>query len=878
MLRKKIFSFALVTSLSFSTIVTIYADTVYIDSIVTTQNVASGIDHSTIEILTSSGFVDVNMLTVDLTNPNVDFDILRDDENFGYQRTLTELIGETSATNVVGAVNGSFFHMDTTPTDVIGYEYENDEFVFVKENYNKEKLEENSIIISDDNQVTFDYMQANTIIYNSKWESLRPAAINSTRQVNHLTVITDVYMSDTSEIDKNDGIYKIVVEDGYVKEIVEPYVTAYVPENGFILTVYHGSGGTYLPMFPVGERVIFDFNTTFDDILDTTKILMSGASTLLRDGVIAYDGLTSSPNARHPRTAVGVSQDGTTMYIAAIDGRGSSIGMTHKETAEFLQSVGAYNAVNLDGGGSTTYAVREEGETQAEVVNNPSGGYERKVINGLGVTSSPTGEIAELIITPSSTNALTGQPVSFTVRGVDENLNPVSVDTSVVTFSDATTPDNLSSDSLTFNESGVKTINANYYGLTSQTTINVYSEDQVNLSIKPISVPINGSQNIEIVATTSDGTTIPVDESILSFNTSGNFTASNGVLQGGLTTSNGEISTNVGNKIVRGKVNVGSEDVFYPITSFEGLSVSTRVYPEGTSGATGIYNEGVLSGSSAIKTSFNFKANGQNQAVYSMLSGIKINDSRAEKLSVNYYGDGSGNSVKAMVKDKNDNVTTLVFTNSVDFNGYKRLEADLPDNMLYPVEVTRLYVASTGNKTVSGKGYFDDLSYSIGDYFTANLDNINLESDPLYNSEGYQNVYAISPKANNTLTSEYKTDYLQDTKVISVSADNGSIAKTNAYFYGKLRDELYSSSQKNIIIVTSQSVYDNTYYITQEGVMMKNMLEKYVDTYDKNVYYVNNHANNNTTYFKNGVRYINTCTKTVNFSLDNEGNLNYSSN
>lgn len=96
---------------------------------------------------------------------------------------------------------------------------------------------------------------------------------------------------------------------------------------------------------------------------------------------------------RHPRTAAAVSADGRTLMLAVIDGRqpGWSVGMTLPELADFLISKGAANAVNLDGGGSSSFVYfpdgRKPGETGSarRIVNRPSDGSFRPVANHLGV-------------------------------------------------------------------------------------------------------------------------------------------------------------------------------------------------------------------------------------------------------------------------------------------------------------------------------------------------------------------------------------------------------------------------------------------------------------------------------------------------------------
>jgi hypothetical protein len=93
--------------------------------------------------------------------------------------------------------------------------------------------------------------------------------------------------------------------------------------------------------------------------------------------------------APHPRSAVGISRNGRYLILMAIDGRqrGYSESASTGETAEWIRKLGAYNALNLDGGGSTALVI--EGPDGAPVeLNRPCGpppGVERRVANHLGV-------------------------------------------------------------------------------------------------------------------------------------------------------------------------------------------------------------------------------------------------------------------------------------------------------------------------------------------------------------------------------------------------------------------------------------------------------------------------------------------------------------
>jgi hypothetical protein len=92
----------------------------------------------------------------------------------------------------------------------------------------------------------------------------------------------------------------------------------------------------------------------------------------------------------HPRTAAGVSADGRWLVLLVIDGRqpGYSLGATTAEVGEWLLALGAWNGINLDGGGTSTL-VLEGSDGRAEVVNRPihAGipGLERVSASHLGV-------------------------------------------------------------------------------------------------------------------------------------------------------------------------------------------------------------------------------------------------------------------------------------------------------------------------------------------------------------------------------------------------------------------------------------------------------------------------------------------------------------
>ena len=121
---------------------------------------------------------------------------------------------------------------------------------------------------------------------------------------------------------------------------------------------------------------------------------VSGSSQILNNGRITVNGRDAS---LAPRTAAGVADDGKTLVLLVVDGRRPkySAGATLGTVADLMKQLGCTDAINLDGGGSSTMVLSGAGGPR--VVNTPSDGSklpfglsrERPVANVLGVRVDP---------------------------------------------------------------------------------------------------------------------------------------------------------------------------------------------------------------------------------------------------------------------------------------------------------------------------------------------------------------------------------------------------------------------------------------------------------------------------------------------------------
>lgn len=132
-------------------------------------------------------------------------------------------------------------------------------------------------------------------------------------------------------------------------------------------------------------------------------------SLLVTDSTNTGSQARVDPDKRHPRTAIGVSADGRIAYVVAIDGRSSSsVGVTLAELADYMISIGAANAINLDGGGSTAFIFAPEGESTL-LTNKPSDGKFRPVAVNLGFRPRENKGPADAVSKPEAKPAGAGR-------------------------------------------------------------------------------------------------------------------------------------------------------------------------------------------------------------------------------------------------------------------------------------------------------------------------------------------------------------------------------------------------------------------------------------------------------------------------------------
>ena len=152
------------------------------------------------------------------------------------------------------------------------------------------------------------------------------------------------------------------------------------PIAGYLLVGRGDSAEMLRKQLPRGSRV----RTTWS-LAGHPQVAISGSGFLVHDGIIrAVDDRILAP-----RTAIGIDADTGEVLLLVVDGRSEECrGYTLVELADLMVDLGADDALNLDGGGSSTMVGSNRRGTTA-VLNTPSDGFQRRVANAVAVSYRP---------------------------------------------------------------------------------------------------------------------------------------------------------------------------------------------------------------------------------------------------------------------------------------------------------------------------------------------------------------------------------------------------------------------------------------------------------------------------------------------------------
>lgn len=860
------------------------------------QKIVDGLTYQHIVKLTTLGNVDIHTLYYDSDCPNVDLEIFRSSD-LGKRDTLTNM---ATNENVLAGVNASFFDTSKSYSDILGFEKDNGEIFYARNKYN-ETPQASSLMINEDlGLFDVDYIVPTLNLSTGAGRSISITGYNTVSSFFNPAVIKGNKLDDTTYIDNNYSVWKVITDDqGYIKQVVEPKTVVDVADDEYLITLPQASYDALGGSLDVGDQFTFSITANVD--LDQYDTIVSGGGTLVRDGQVDMSGIEVSANSRQPRTAIGVTKDGDIIEMV-VDGRGDSLGATLEEMANYMIQMGAYQAISLDGGGSTEMVKKDETGT-VRIENVPSDGSERKVTNGVGFIASLKTGVPTQVQYLNDDRTFVGNPLKIKVVGKDEYYNNVNLDTTKLTYSVEGVDGEFNGSTFIPQTSGTATITTYYDGteLSSQEVIVEPQPTEVFFEDNPQVVEPNGSLSLSVYTLDQDGYKYKLSDDITWSVDNTLATITNGKLTAGTETGKVTVMATTPYGSVSEQVMIGSEKTSIPITGFEnGETVQTVLEPEGTEGKAVVSQDWTPEGANAVKIRYGFSPDiEEKQVVSANLSGITIDE--ADRIKFDMTTKAMDNAVTMTLVDSSGTSYRIVMADSFDTDGKRTLVADLPSDISYPATLKSINVEyqPSAEKTEEEIGaiYFDNIMTEVDTKIENNqpsypktdelaTDNVSNERLSVIGKVSYPTgsenlaINSLEPKAENSAkTYVSKTssglsnsvgnttigndvysknqETAFDANVYTLASSGNTILKSDSKQWKNMLNDIKATTKKNIVIIANKSPL-STGYDETESYVMTSRLTELAEDYGKNIYFINGsgHEEVPTVTYKDNVHYI----------------------
>lgn len=538
-------------------------------------------------------------------------------------------------------------------------------------------------------------------------------------------------------------------------------------DNQFVLSIDNKMIDS-VPPVAIGDTMKLITNVSNDAWTDVDCAVGAG-TVLLENGEIASGASTSGTN---PRSAVGIKADGT-IVLYEVDGRQSSFsnGLSLYNLAVELKNMGCVSAVNLDGGGSSTFATRFPGTSSMTVTNSPSEGSLRSNANYIMLvnTAPQTGILSNLHIYPDSYLLLKNASVNLDIKATDTGFFTVSAP------SDIEITDHLGNiyenNTFTAPTTGYFDISATYGDIKGMTTVRalenvdgftVYNQNSKE-QIQSLVLDQNGMIDLTAVATFQNNT-IPSSDTSYNWSVKGDIGTidANGLFLATDKYSTGSIYVTYGNQARDIPVTIGlapqlSTDVIFDFETNKNFnsSIATQSYEE----------VNVAFSKRSLKVSYDFSNANSN----TLSTDINVTN----HSHLNFKIDGSSVDLYALFETVSGEILK-VYTETTG-NGYLSKTVEIPSNAY-------LFKGFELSKTSSTKGdvYFDDIILSneandnkgpvLSNFGNASVSNKTVTlSGNIIDNGTYLDKSSITVKLNNS-----PIDFTYSTKLANVSISNNN--------------------------------------------------------------------------------------------------------
>lgn len=389
----------------------------------TTERLGPGVvlDHD--EYLEQTGYVDRNVVTVDLTRPAVTSDLLTADTvSQGSPLTIT-----ANKAGAVAGINGDFFDIGNSNAS-LGFEIKGG---VLRKSGDRNGGQSFGVTKGGIGQLTSLALSAT-----ATWGGT-PRPLSGLNKVGVPAGGIGAYTSEWgayargTQLGTATNTAEVLVAGGVVTRGAAAPGAGTLPAGTTALTA-SGAGADALRTLAVGDPVALSYAVN-PALASDLRFAVGTDQLLVQNGGQLPDSETTKGAAGAsiaPRTSIGFKDGGRTLILMTVDGPGGTGngGVTLPKLARLMAEQGAETAVNLDGGGSSTTVARALGNPLATVRNVPSDpGGERSDPNGVGIFVAPgNGKVEDLVVT-GTPKTFPGLSRTLGAAGIDSNQTPVPV-------------------------------------------------------------------------------------------------------------------------------------------------------------------------------------------------------------------------------------------------------------------------------------------------------------------------------------------------------------------------------------------------------------------------------------------------------------------
>jgi len=698
-----------------------------------TEEIARGVTLTEKRIQTDSGWVDIFILEADLSVEGVKVDAIYSSEGLGKTQTMSKMTKDSGA---IAAVNADFFLISSTGAPFGGQMSDGrliktpapgltgwTHFAIDIENIADliTPVFLTNVIFEDGTRKNIeafncevDFSWTRTVVYDANFYKTTPGA--NSIMIKNAWDYTEVVV---------DGENKIV--DVRTKQPAVP-----IPEGGFVIAGSNQDAEFLRSVAKVGETV--KFNVYADPSLDNLQSMIGGQPLLVDRGYVVPIQ-PSDISGINPRTALGISKDGKKIWLVVVDGRSSrSRGFTLDELAYFFQKeLGAYKALNLDGGGSSAMVVRKPGTEQYTVVNRPSDGSERRVPNGIGIfidveDSSAYNAIVQME-KDGKFQSFAGETFNIPLMSDMQRVNAIVyaadgslIDNAKVVWEVEPEIAKVEYGFIRPIEPGVAILSVKVAGTDLVATQQIRILDEIQkLEIEPgeISTSAGDSVELKVKATDINGHVGYFNPTEVTLEVRGDVGEIRGNKFVATKDGTGVIVARKGGLVAGIPVAIGSQTIL--LSDFEDPSQWTvSVYPAVVWANLEFVDEKARSGNLSAKLSYDFTTTTATRAAY--LNFNKELPGRPLSLGVWIYGDGNGHWFRAEVKDATGANKVLDLALNVDWVGWKYVSTEIPQDLMFPIKLNRIYLVEAKPELQdTGAIYVDDLEIILPQEIPAEL-------------------------------------------------------------------------------------------------------------------------------------------------------------